>query len=1101
MVNAQEWLDKNYPQGKCIDRWGGKANRSEVEEIFIKEQLERELDLKDFTYKNYASPSVIEIFISHLVDTNQFQIINQPKRVEIIKSFDNPTKYLENQEKYNTKEKRNQAKELYIGRKNLEGYLDLSDFINLEKLNCAWNKLTSLNLTNCVNLKELECSVNQLSHLDLSQNTKLEKLWIGSNKFVAENPTWLSHLVSLKELNLTRNNFVGSLKFVENMNKLEELTISETNLTADLEYLPLSLKEIARNGNIGTKLKFYNYDLALWKQFHSDLMQQSHQEPVTLDYAGVEPEKVTTGPEFLQEELNREITLSENYNSTLNYSDFLFRDGRPFIWEDSSETDSQKQLPLRLYNLQTNQVEETAGKKNIPNYLALSYCWGTEWEKQPRSYGQSYQTDLTKLGRKALNKVIATWKLINPDQEKNLNYIWIDNFCINQSDVQEKGQEVANQRHYYNNSTATLIAVDNEIGKEVDKENKYELTKYIIEKIVTSPWFKRSWTFQEGLLSKQTIFMFDDKVVDGRILALAWGVWQRELRESTSVYSVRLNTTPQIFITPLGWSYGAKEGQIVNLTLGEALLSVKHRKQTVPIDGIYSVLGLLPYGNQVETKYKGKLCLTCKEQETNLKESVSCEHPEKTEWPTYFEEYLEHSLAGVVKEVINHGHGQEIFSWFGSQSSNSTWPIIPQIRESGSTKIEKLSDYLLKNMQITLQGIQLENKLYKIDEIFPRDKDGKLPIKTKGNKFILKGYPEILEKIKVGDSLIIIGEKENDYLTILVSKDTNYPISLVEFELEVVSNKLASSSQKIFADLVNRRIICSSENILDYQALSEKEDNQSVLTKLLERNKWRIIHHGFTQELVRQWKNNKFSYEQIYEWASAFKDSFHPQKIDFYLWLRDNKQLTAKEFEKASSELRNQLIIYCWYSQFSSSQLYGISDKSPESFNDLITIGSILNWTKIEAVLIREIQTSFWISGHSSETTSIQFTYQVKSNGEWKIIKGERHGQIFEENKVSTTKLENGEYLTKIEGWKDGNDIKALSFHTINSIGKEKVHNSCGIVGEGEKFSLPIDNNKQASIFYGKANSYLKSLGIQQTPHQLTNKDLDLIAQIQIPPK
>jgi len=51
----------------------------------------------------------------------------------------------------------------------------------------------------------------------------------------------------------------------------------------------------------------------------------------------------------------------------------------------------------------------------------------------------------------------------------------------------------------------------------------------------------------------------------------------------------------------------------VNLSLGEALFAVSHRKQTVSVDGIYSILGLLPYGEKVEINYKEKKC-SCDEK-------------------------------------------------------------------------------------------------------------------------------------------------------------------------------------------------------------------------------------------------------------------------------------------------------------------------------------------------------------------------------------------------------------------------------------------------------------------------------------------------------
>jgi hypothetical protein len=48
--------------------------------------------------------------------------------------------------------------------------------------------------------------------------------------------------VNLKELYIRQNNFVGSLEFIQNMDKLEVLDISNTNINYELKYLPLSLK-------------------------------------------------------------------------------------------------------------------------------------------------------------------------------------------------------------------------------------------------------------------------------------------------------------------------------------------------------------------------------------------------------------------------------------------------------------------------------------------------------------------------------------------------------------------------------------------------------------------------------------------------------------------------------------------------------------------------------------------------------------------------------------------------------------------------------------------------------------------------------------------
>ncbi|CAI2184375.1 806_t:CDS:2, partial [Funneliformis geosporum] len=101
--------------------------------------------------------------------------------------------------------------------------------------------------------------------------------------------------------------------------------------------------------------------------------------------------------------------------------------------------------------------------------------------------------------------------------------------------------------------------------------------------------------------------------------------------------------------------YGANSTQKVELGLIQALDAVKHRHQTVPVDGLYSILGLLPYGEKVQTNYKGKLCSACKAQEESFyqanNQAIICEHSEelRTKFPNYFIEELKGELSKIME--------------------------------------------------------------------------------------------------------------------------------------------------------------------------------------------------------------------------------------------------------------------------------------------------------------------------------------------------------------------------------------------------------------------------------------------------------------------
>jgi len=139
MVNAQEWLDKEYPKGE----------RAEIQKIYLNEPtLEGELDLGDFINKDD-----IKVYISASVDEAKLIFKNSPGKSKIIKLIQ-AQGYIN--QKYPTKEKRAKIKELNISSwsrkdqkekndwKNLEDELDLSDFVNLKKLDCSCNFLTNI---------------------------------------------------------------------------------------------------------------------------------------------------------------------------------------------------------------------------------------------------------------------------------------------------------------------------------------------------------------------------------------------------------------------------------------------------------------------------------------------------------------------------------------------------------------------------------------------------------------------------------------------------------------------------------------------------------------------------------------------------------------------------------------------------------------------------------------------------------------------------------------------------------------------------------------------------------------------------------------------
>jgi Leucine-rich repeat (LRR) protein len=132
--------------------------------------------------------------------------------------------------------------------------LELGQQKNLTCINCKDNKLTYLEISGCPNLHSLDCSNNQLTNLNLSKNESLEHLDIRNNNFREQDLSFLSYLTRLKKLELGNddqerieqniyNHFLGSLKYLQNLDKLEELNISNSDIDSGLEFLADNIKK------------------------------------------------------------------------------------------------------------------------------------------------------------------------------------------------------------------------------------------------------------------------------------------------------------------------------------------------------------------------------------------------------------------------------------------------------------------------------------------------------------------------------------------------------------------------------------------------------------------------------------------------------------------------------------------------------------------------------------------------------------------------------------------------------------------------------------------------------------------------------------------
>lgn len=160
-------------------------------------------------------------------------------------------------------------------------------------------------------------------------------------------------------------------------------------------------------------------------------------------------------------------------------------------------------------------MEITECKAAMP-YVVLSYVWGGRTKGQDWDYKKSSIT-LESLPKTLQDSVKLTRLL-------GYQYIWIDQICIDQTQVTEKHQQIQQMDKIYNGAELTIIAAageDAECGLPGISSSRahsnstidfghakiFPITIPPDRECAESKWTQRGWTLQEGYLSRRRIFI------------------------------------------------------------------------------------------------------------------------------------------------------------------------------------------------------------------------------------------------------------------------------------------------------------------------------------------------------------------------------------------------------------------------------------------------------------------------------------------------------------------------------------------------------------------------------------------------------------------
>lgn len=154
------------------------------------------------------------------------------------------------------------------------------------------------------------------------------------------------------------------------------------------------------------------------------------------------------------------------------------------------------------------------------SYAALSYVWEAVPASQAMS-GRSSRPVLDNCSKVIRDSIEVALKI-------NLQYLWVDQYCIDQSNAQDKHNQVRQMDFIYANAQVTIIAAQVKVEGTglpgVTETRRYRPSCTIRGRLIApvlldsrnsvkeSKWATRGWTYQEGILSKRRLIFTDHQV-------------------------------------------------------------------------------------------------------------------------------------------------------------------------------------------------------------------------------------------------------------------------------------------------------------------------------------------------------------------------------------------------------------------------------------------------------------------------------------------------------------------------------------------------------------------------------------------------------------
>lgn len=180
--------------------------------------------------------------------------------------------------------------------------------------------------------------------------------------------------------------------------------------------------------------------------------------------------------------------------------------GRPFRLLKVARGKSPLQLQCELIHVDLDTT--------YPPYECVSYTWGVPDRTEQLLLAGNRYVPITKALKEAMPYLVMKCRT---------GYLWIDQICIHQDDITERNKQVLCMGAIYSSCQACLVWLGNDdehtvtvatlagetqpnFGLEVSELNRrFDDVLISLEALLSRPWFKRAWVFQEIVLPPQSI--------------------------------------------------------------------------------------------------------------------------------------------------------------------------------------------------------------------------------------------------------------------------------------------------------------------------------------------------------------------------------------------------------------------------------------------------------------------------------------------------------------------------------------------------------------------------------------------------------------------